>query len=42
MERASYTWCVAMLGGPHKEITLWRTLGDVLEGSGWTMALTEA
>ena len=33
---------VIMLGGLHTEMALWRTLGDVLEGSGWTAALTEA
>ena len=33
---------VAMLGGLHTEMTLWHTLGDVLEGSGWTTSLTEA
>ena len=33
---------VVMLGGLHTEMALWRTLGDVLEGSGWTTALTEA
>ena len=30
------------LGGLHTEMALWRTLRDVLEGSGWTTALTEA
>ena len=30
-----------MLGGLHTEMALWKTLGDVLEGSGWTTALTE-
>ena len=33
---------VVMLGGLHTEMTLWNTLGDVLEDSGWTSALTEA
>ncbi len=33
---------VVMLGGLHTEMALWNTLGDVLEGSGWTSALTEA
>ena len=33
---------VIMLGGLHTEIVLWNTLGDVLEGSGWTAALTQA
>ena len=31
-----------MLGGLHAEMALWNTLGDVLEGSGWTAALTQA
>ena len=31
-----------MLGGLHTEMALWNTLGDVLEGSGWTAALTQA
>ena len=31
-----------MLGGLHTEMVVWHTLGDVLEGSGWTAALTEA
>ena len=33
---------VVMLGGLHTEMALWNTLGDILEGSGWTTALTEA
>ena len=33
---------VVMLGGLHTEMALWNTLGDLLEGSGWTTALTEA
>ena len=33
---------VIMLGGLHTEMALWNTLGDVLEGSGWTAALTQA
>ena len=33
---------VVMLGGLHTEMALWNTLGDVLEGSGWTAALTQA
>jgi len=33
---------VVMLGGLHTEIALWNTLGDVLQGSGWITALTEA
>ena len=31
-----------MLGGLHTEMALWNTLGDILQGSGWTAALTEA
>ncbi|XP_061894509.1 uncharacterized protein LOC133644183 [Entelurus aequoreus] len=31
-----------MLGGLHTEMALWNTLGDLLEGSGWTTALIEA
>lgn len=33
---------VVMLGGLHIEMALWSTLGDLLQGSGWTTALTEA
>ncbi|KAK3889720.1 hypothetical protein Pcinc_006286 [Petrolisthes cinctipes] len=33
---------VVMLGGLHTEMAFWNTLGDVLDGSGWTTALTEA
>ena len=33
---------VVMMGGLHTEMALWNTLGDVLESSGWTTALTEA
>ena len=33
---------VVMLGGLHTEMALWNTLGDLLECSGWTTALTEA
>ena len=33
---------MVMLGGLHTEMALWHTLGDILEGSGWTTALTEA
>ena len=32
---------VVMLGGLHTDMALWNTLGDMLEGSGWTEALTE-
>ena len=30
-----------MLGGLYTKMVLWHTLGDVLEGSGWTAALSE-
>lgn len=33
---------VVMMGGLHIEMTLWSVLGDLLNGSGWTSALTEA
>ena len=33
---------VVMMDGLHIEMTLWNTLGDILESSGWTTALTEA
>ena len=33
---------VVMLGGLHTEMALWNVLGDLLEGPGWTSALTEA
>lgn len=33
---------VVMLGGLHTEMALWNTLGDLLDGSGWTTALAEA
>lgn len=33
---------VVMLGGLHLEMALWNTLGDFLEGTGWTTAITEA
>ena len=33
---------VVMLGGLHLEMALWNTLGDLLEGTGWTTAITEA
>ena len=32
---------VAMLGGLHTGTALWNVLGDLLEGSGWTSALSE-
>ena len=31
-----------MLGGLHIEMALWSVLGDLLDGSGWTTALSEA
>ena len=31
-----------MLGGLHIEMAVWNTLGDYLEDSGWTAALTQA
>ena len=33
---------VVMLRGLHIEMALWNTLGDILENSGWTSALTES
>ena len=33
---------LVMFGGLHIEMALWNTIGDFLEGSGWTAALTEA
>lgn len=33
---------VVMFGGLHTEMALWNTLGDLLECSGWTAAVTEA
>ena len=33
---------IVMLGGLHIEMALWTTLGDLLDSSGWTAALTEA
>ena len=33
---------VVVLGGPHIEQTMWKTLGDYLEGSEWTTALTQS
>ena len=33
---------VVMFGGLHLEKALWDTLDDLLEGSGWTTAITEA
>lgn len=33
---------VVLMGGLHVEMALWSVLGDLLAGSGWTTALTEA
>ena len=33
---------VVMFGGLHLEMALWNTVGDLLQGSGWSTALTEA
>ena len=33
---------IAMFGGLHIEMAMWKTYGDYLEGSGWTTALTVA
>ena len=33
---------VVMLGGLHTEMALWKTLGDIFEGSGWTSDLVQA
>ena len=33
---------VVMLGSLHTEMALWNTVGDLLDGSGWTTALAEA
>ena len=33
---------VVMFGGLHMEMALWNTLGDLLESSGWAVALVEA
>lgn len=33
---------IVMLGGLHTEMALWRMVADLLEGSGWCAALTEA
>ncbi|KAG0723721.1 hypothetical protein GWK47_042072 [Chionoecetes opilio] len=33
---------VVMFGGLHVEMAVWKTLGDYLEASGWTTALTQA
>ena len=33
---------VVMLGGLHIAMALWSVLGDLLDGSGWTVALSEA
>ena len=31
-----------MFGGLHIEMALWTTLGNFLDGSGWTKAISEA
>ena len=33
---------VVMMGGLHIEKAQWNTVGDLLNGSGWTTALTES
>ena len=33
---------IAMIGGLHIELAMWKTYGDYLEGSGRTNALTQA
>ena len=33
---------IVMIGGLHIVMALWNVLGDLLDASGWTMALTEA
>ena len=33
---------VVLMGGLHIEMAVWNTIGDYLEGSGWTTALTQA
>ena len=33
---------VVMMGGLHIEMAIWTTIGDYLEASGWTTALTQA
>ncbi len=33
---------VVMFGGLHLEMTMWSTVGDLLDGSGWSTILTEA
>ena len=38
----TYSERVHVLGGHYTEIALWHTLGDVLEGYGWTTALTDS
>ena len=34
--------CVVMMGGLYIEMAIWSTIGDYLEASGWTTALTQA
>ena len=33
---------IVMFGGLHLEMAMWNTVGDLLDGSGWTTILTEA
>ena len=33
---------VVMFGGLHIEMALWHTIGELLDGSGWTTALCDA
>ena len=33
---------IAMFGGLHIEMVMWKTYGDYLEGSGWTSAMVQA
>ena len=42
MARLPWKAFVVMLGGLNIEMALWSVLGDLLDGSGWTTALSEA
>ena len=33
---------IVLFGGLHLEMAMWSTVGDLLDGSGWTTILTEA
>ena len=33
---------ILMFGGLHIELALWKVVGDLLHGSGWTTALTDS